>query len=168
MKISMIAAMGDGQVIAARSGIPWHLPRDAEHFRTYTAGKAMLLGRVTFEEMAGWFTRRQRPMVLTRDAGYSPADPPEGFRAVGSVGEAVALAEAAGEGELVVAGGAQIYLLALPFADELVITEVHAGFAGDRYFPVIAAEDWEETARARVEADAENPHAMSFVSYRRR
>jgi dihydrofolate reductase len=167
MKISMIAALDENRLIASASGIPWSLPRDSRHFREYTADKAMLLGRRTFDEMTGWFTT-QRPIVVTRQESDVPADPPAGLTVVGSVEAAIAHARRADEAELVVSGGAQIYELALPFADELVLTEIHGEFDGDRYFPAFAASDWEVVARQHFEADAENSHAMSVVTYRRR
>jgi dihydrofolate reductase len=169
MKISMIAALDENRLIGSGAGIPWHLPRDSQHFRDYTAGKAMLLGRRTVEEMTGWFAT-QRPIVLTRDAGYAPAggEVPAGFAVAGSVESAMELAKSRGEDELVVSGGAQVYVLALPFAKELLITEVHASFAGRAYFPEILPVEWHEVARERFEVDVGNPHAMSFVRYRRR
>ena len=167
MKVSMIAAMDENRLIGSGSGIPWHLPRDQRHFRAYTAGKALLLGRRTFEEMLGWFTD-QRPIVLSRDTTYAPAKAPPGLGVAGSLAGACDLASAAGERELVVLGGAQIYKLALPIADELILTEVHAEFEGGAYFPSFGEEDWREVARERFEADADNAYAMSFVTYRRR
>ena len=168
MLISMIAAMDEKRLIGSGVGIPWHLPRDVRHFRAYTADKAMLLGRRTFEEMAGWFSEQQRPIVLTRGVLPGPPDSPPGFHMVSSMPEAIAHAEAAGEPELVVSGGAQIYQLALPFAEVLVLTEVHGEFVGSSYFPELAQADWREVARERFGADAENAHAMSLVTYQRR
>ena len=162
MKISLIAALDENRLIGSDRGIPWHLPRDIQHFRSFTTDKAMLLGRRTFEEMSGWFTT-QRPIVLSRERDYSP----QGAVLAAGVREAVALAIANEEEYLVVAGGAQIYELALPVADELLITEVHAKFSGNAYFPAILPEDWQETSRERFEVDGENAHPMSFVRYRR-
>jgi len=167
MKVSLIAALDQNRLLGAGGGIPWHLPRDQRHFREFSAGKALLLGRKTFEEMAGWFTT-QRPLVLSRDRRFSPPDPPPGFCRVASVEEALETARGLGVGELVVCGGAQIYRLALPFADELVLTEVHAAFHGDAFFPEFSLEEWVEVARARFEPDALNAHAMSIARYRRR
>lgn len=164
MKISIIAAIDENRLIGTGSGIPWHLPRDQRHFRESAAGKAMLLGRRTFEEMRGWFTD-QFPLVLTGQRGYLV---PSGSCVVHSIADALEQARGRGEPELLVAGGAQIYGLALPFADRLILTEVHASFEGDAYFPRIAEADWEETSRVRFAADAENAHPMSFVGYRRR
>ena len=163
----MIAALDENRLIGAGSGIPWQLPRDSRHFRDYTEGKAMLLGRRTFEEMAGWFTT-QRPLVMTRSADYAPAHLPAGFCAVGSVVAGIEQARATGEAELVISGGAQIYAQGLPFAEELILTEIHAAFEGSEYFPEFRLAEWDQIVRESFEADAENAHAMSFVTYRRR
>ena len=77
-------------------------------------------------------------------------------------------AQARGEAELLVAGGAQIYGVALPFADELILTEVAAVLAGEVYFPEFSLQDWEVISREHFEADADNRHAMNIVIYRRR
>jgi dihydrofolate reductase len=128
----------------------------------------MLLGRRTFEEMAGWFTD-QRPIVLSRQPDYRPPGefPPQTCVA-STIGAALSEARARGESDLLVAGGAQIYGLALPFADELLLTEVHVALAGVAHFPNFSPEDWEEISREHFAPDAENRHPMSFVTYRRR
>ncbi|MGI9240043.1 MAG: dihydrofolate reductase [Verrucomicrobiales bacterium] len=164
MKISIIAALDENRLIGTGSGIPWELPRDRQHFRDSAAGMAMLLGRRTFEEMHGWFTD-QRPIVLTRRVDYGDF---LGVSVVGSIEAALDEARGRGESELLVAGGADVYALALPFADQLILTEVESAFQGEVYFPEFSTSDWEEVSRVRFEADAENVHAMSFVTYRRR
>ena len=65
-------------------------------------------------------------------------------------------------------GGAQIYQLALPFADELLITEVHDEFDGNSFFPPYPLENWQEISRQHFPADTDNPQALSFVHYQRR
>ena len=80
LKVSLISAMTPDRVIGTGKGIPWHMPRDIRHFRSSTAGKPMLLGRRTFEEMAGWFTS-QTPIVMTRQERYeAPVGSPRGSR----------------------------------------------------------------------------------------
>lgn len=168
MKVTMIAALDEGRLIGTGSGLPWNLPRDRRHFREMASGKAMLLGRRTFEEMAGWFSD-QRPIVLTRQANYRPpAGLPTGIIIASSIGAALDAARSRGESGLLVAGGGQIYGLALPFADELILTEVAADLAGEVYFPKFSLQDWEEISREHFEADADNRHAMNIVVYRRR
>ena len=55
LKVTAIAAMTRDRVIGTGQGIPWNLPEDHAHFRAYTAGKTLLIGRTTFQEMLGWF-----------------------------------------------------------------------------------------------------------------
>lgn len=164
MKVSAIAAMGRNRVIGTGSGVPWDLPRDREHFRAYTAGKAMLLGRRTFEEMSGWF-RDHRPIVLT---SFPDRTADGAWGSARSVEEAVALARDAGEPELVVSGGASVYAAALPLVDEVHLTIVDLAPEGSARFPELAAEEWETTRSETFPADAENAVSMEILTLRRR
>jgi len=152
------------RVIGTGSGIPWHLPRDSAHFRAYTAGKAMLLGRRTYEEMIGWFTT-QTPIVLTRDSGQTLEGAP---RLVTSVEAAIEAARGLEMEELVVSGGAQIYAAALESADSLVLTLVDAEVEGVARFPEFkGSDDWHCRASEWHAADAENAHAMEIQWWER-
>ena len=164
MKVSMIAAMAEDRVIGTgHGGIPWQLPRDSQHFRSYTQGHHILLGRTTFEEMSGWFTT-QTPIVLTRRANYEVP----GALVAGSVEEAIELAAEAGDDELIVSGGASVYRAALAHADELVLTFVDARVEGAARFPDWQENgDWEEDSSESVAADDENEFGMRFVHLRR-
>lgn len=67
-----------------------------------------------------------------------------------------------------VIGGAQIYEEAILFADQLDITEVHAEFEADVFFPKIDLQIWKEIKRETFSSDDKNPHRYSFVSYIRK
>src|SRR6056297_752776 len=122
MLISLIAALDRNSLIGSEDGfIPWDLPRDKEHLRSYTAGNWMLLGRTTYEEMDSWFTT-QIPIVLTSQTDY------DARRVVHSVPEAISLARSNGATELVVGGGGKVFATALPHADRLVITRIDKTF----------------------------------------
>ena len=68
--------------------------------------------------------------------------------------------------EVFVIGGAEIYAAALPFADELLLTEIDAEIEGDTLFPAFDGSVFEEVER--------EPHApedgppFAFVRYVRR
>jgi|GEM_PF-383823 len=158
VRVTLIAAMSVNRVIGDRAGgIPWHgrLPSEADHFRDYCRGGFVLVGRVTFGEMDGWFDQiNATPLVLT-----SQHEIPRAVR-VGSISEAVREVAERGGRELIVAGGGSIYRAALPKADQIVLTTVNVSVDGDVTFPTLPA-GWSVTERRDHPADTQN--AYSFV-----
>ncbi|HET9887635.1 MAG TPA: dihydrofolate reductase, partial [bacterium] len=90
----------------------------------------------------------------------------EGDRVAGSLSEALAMCS--GEQEVMIGGGEEIYRLALPVADRVYLTMVHASFDGDAFFPLQALQDFQLIRDERHEADAKNPHDFSFRVYERK
>lgn len=154
-RLTLIAALSADGFISRAQGVPWDLPKDKAHFRTYTSGKWLLLGRKTYDEMRGWF-RDHHPLVMTRDAGFSP----EIGQRVSSFREALRLAGDAGQDEVVVCGGAQIYAEAMPYAHELILTHVDHILGAGLSFPKIHPLEWMPVARECHAQDA--AHAFSF------
>jgi len=160
IEIALIAAVAENGVIGVDSGMPWHYPADLAHFKETTMGHPVILGRRTYESIAG---RLDGPLpgrtniVLTR----SGVDAPDEVIQVASVDAAVEAAVETGSETAFVAGGATVYEAFLPQADRIVITEVPESPDGDTYFPEWDREAWTEVAR---ESDGE----LSFVTYERR
>lgn len=160
--VTLIAAMTRDRVIGRTDGgIPWDLPRDRDHFRHYTAGKWVLVGRRTYAEMGGWF-RDRTPVILSRDPGLVPDRP--WHRVARSVPGAIALAEGSGARELVVIGGAEVYAAALPHADRLVLTTIDAEPTLEEpvRFPAFSPDRWRLVARETWPEDERNAHAMAL------
>jgi dihydrofolate reductase len=160
MKLSLVVAMAENRVIGHENRLPWHLPADLQHFKAITLGKPVLMGRKTWESIGRPLPGRTN-IVITRDAGYVA----EGCVVAHTLEEAV---RAAGEAaEVMVIGGAQLYRQALPLADTLYLTLVHAEIQGDTRFPAWQPGEWRETARSDHAADDSNPHAYSFITLER-
>ena len=139
-RISIIAAVASNGVIGLRGAMPWHLPEELAHFKETTMGHPLVMGRRTFESI-GRVLPGRRTIVVTRDpAWHHPA-----VESAHSFADAVSLAGPADE--VFVAGGAEVYAEALPFAHRMVLTEVHAEPEGDTWFPAWAPADWREEAR---------------------
>ncbi len=158
--ISLIAAMGRNRVIGQHNTLPWRLPADMRHFRRVTMGKPVLMGRKTFESLGKPLAGRAN-IIITRDPAYTAP----GCRVVHSVDEA--LAAASGNDEIMVLGGADIFAQFMPHAARLYLTCVHGDFDGDAFFPPFDTDAWVETGRTEHAADAENPHACSFLTLER-
>jgi dihydrofolate reductase len=164
MKLALIWAMARNRTIGRHNALPWYLPEDLKYFKRVTLGKPVIMGRKTWDSIGRPLPGRAN-IVISRDAGFQAA----GARVVRSLEEALALAEKIclidGAQEAVVIGGAQIYALALPRADRLYLTQVHADVEGDAFFPPLDLSLWHECAREDFAAQAPNPYPYSFVVY---
>jgi dihydrofolate reductase len=152
-KISLIAAVAENGVIGTGAGMPWHIRGELRYFMRSTLKKPVIMGRKTFETLPGPLKDRAN-IVVTRDAGYRR----EGVITVTSLEKALevagAVARETGAEEIMVAGGAEIYRQALPRAQRLYLTEVHAKPEGSVTFPAFDREEWRESFR---EAHAAQP-----------
>jgi dihydrofolate reductase len=162
MKLTMIWAMSRNRTIGRNNALPWHLPEDMKYFKRVTMGKPIIMGRKTWESIGRPLPGRSN-IVITRDSSYTA----EGVKIVRTLEEAISLAQSIalidGAEEAVVIGGAQIYALALPLADRLYMTQVHAEVEGDAFFPQFDLTQWNELGREDFSAAGPNPYDYSFV-----
>jgi len=162
MKISFVVAMGDNNAIGKDGGMPWHMPADLAYFKRVTMGKPMLMGRKTFESIGRALPGRDS-IVVTRDRDWKAS----GAIAVHDIETGLKFAESAatarGATEIAVIGGASLYEAMLDKVDVLYITELHATFDADTWFPKIDVDQWTETSRESHAADERNPVAYDFV-----
>jgi dihydrofolate reductase len=140
-KLSMIAALTDERVIGRGIEIPFRYPEDMKHFRTVTAGHAVIMGRTTFDSI-GKPLKGRRNIVVTRNKGLSI----EGAEIAHDVWDAIALARQT-DPEPVILGGGQLYEAALPVATRLYLTYVHVKHEGDVFFPELDESEWREVER---------------------
>lgn len=167
LRLSLMAAKASNDVIGRGNKLPWYLPNDLKYFKRITFGKPVIMGRHTWESLKGPLPGRTN-IVISRQPDYRA----EGAKVVMTLDRALELAEHValidGQDEVVVIGGAQIYALALPRADRLYLTEVHADVPGDTYFPEWEKTRWREAGRQDFQAEGPNPYDYSFVVYERR
>jgi dihydrofolate reductase len=127
---SLIVSCSENRVIGREGRMPWRIPEDLAFFSSKTEGQVVVLGRICFETWPGALEGGRRAVVVTSGVVRSPA------RAAHSLPEALEVASALA-GEILVCGGQRIYeeAIALPQAQRLYLTQVHAKVDGDRYFP---------------------------------
>lgn len=156
MTITLIAAVARNGVIGRDGDMPWKVPGEQRGFKAATMGHPMLMGRKTFEAMGALPGRRS--IVLTRDPGFRA----DGVEVAHDLDEALLLTQ--DEDHLFVTGGAQIYTLAMPYADRLLLSEIPLDVDGDTLFPgwpYDGSDVWRETAR--------DPHdGWTVLTYERR
>ncbi|QSR33605.1 dihydrofolate reductase [Marinobacterium iners] len=164
MRLAMIAAQSQNRVIGNNNKLPWYLPEDLKYFKRVTLGKPIIMGRKTFESIGRPLPGRTN-IVITRNPDWTHDG--AGVRVVHSLQQAIELAESLalvnGFEESLVIGGAEIYALALPQADRLYLTQVHAEVQGDAHFPPLDPAQWQEMAREDFSAIEPNPYDYSFI-----
>jgi len=164
--LAVIVAAADNGVIGRNNALPWRIPADLQYFKRVTLGKPVIMGRKTYESIGRPLPGRAN-IVITRDTSYAA----QGVRVVGSLQEALELAADIalidGAEEAVVIGGAEIYGLAIPMADRLYFTQVHAEVEGDARLSAVDWTKWREVSRERHVAEEPNPYDYSFIVYER-
>ena len=158
--VLLIVARAANGVIGRDGTLPWAISEDLKRFKKLTMGKPMVMGRKTFESLPGLLPGR-RHIVLTRQEDWRA----EGAERARTVEEALALA---GDTDVAVIGGAEVFDLFWQHGTHFELTEVRAEIAGDTVMRSPADDpEWEEVARIPHEAGDTHP-AFHFVSYRRR
>jgi dihydrofolate reductase len=167
LPVVLIAAIADNGVIGDDNRLIWRLKTDLRHFRSLTIGRPVLMGRKTFLSIGKPLPGRET-IVLTRD----PAFRPDGVHVAHSLEEALSKGErlgaAMGADSVTVAGGADIYRQALPLAERLELTLVHATPEGDARFPEWDRSVFVAEARESHPAGPEDEHPFTFATFRRR
>ena len=159
-RISLLAALAANRVIGKNNALPWHLPADLKRFKALTMGHAIVMGRKTYESIGKPLPGR-RNLVITRNRGYSAP----GCDVAHSLHSALALCS--GARELFIIGGAELFLESMAFAHSLELTEIHADFDGDVFFPEFSAREWRETMRESHMDEPAIAFRYDFVRYER-
>jgi dihydrofolate reductase len=165
MTLSLVAAVAKNGVIGGGNRLLWRLSTDMKRFRALTMGKPLIMGRKTYESVGKPLPGRET-IIVTRDASYAV----EGAHVVGDVEAALALAArlAGPDGEIISAGGGEIYAQTIGRADRLFITEVDLAPEGDVKFPEIDPAVWRETRRENGVRSERDGADFVFVEYERR
>lgn len=166
-RLTIVVAASENGVIGRDGQLPWRLSADLARFKRLTTGHCLIMGRKTYESIGRPLPGRVS-IVLTRDADWRPAD--DGVLVVNSLEaaiDAVDRADGVSRDEAFVIGGGEVYRLALPHADCVQLTRVHAEVAGDASFPELAPDEWRRTAAEHHDADEKNDHPFSAEVWER-
>ena len=161
--VTLVAAVSENGVIGRGGGLPWHLPDDLRWFKRLTTGHTLIMGRRTFASLDQPLPDR-RVIVLTRDPAFRGGGAAVAAR---SLDEALALVPGT-EREVFVVGGAAVYRAALPRADRLFLTRVHARVEGNVFFPDVDWSAWTLVEETVHPVDDRHAHAFTIQRYERR
>lgn len=166
--ISMIVACTKNYVIGREGGLPWVLKDDLRSFKKITLGKKIIMGRKTFEsiiQVIGKPLPGRESYVLTRDVNFKAAgaqvfhDLPKLLKALSGMNP---------EGEVIVAGGAEIYRQFLPLANKIYLTKINAILDGDAFFEELDPKLWALTGMQECSKNDENQYDFKVMEFQRK
>lgn len=167
LPLVLVAAIADNGVIGDDNRLIWRLKTDLRHFRSLTLGRPVLMGRKTYLSIGKPLPGRET-VVLTRDPDFRP----DGVHVAPSLPAALAIGQELGAGmgadSVTVAGGADVYRQALPLAQRLELTLVHATPEGDAVFPEWDHSAFIEEGRKSHPRSPDDEHPFTFATFRRR
>jgi len=160
--LTLIAAADENNAIGKDNQLIWHLSDDLKRFKNLTNNHCMVMGRKTYESFSKPLPNRTH-IVITKQHNYPV---PEGVIVVNNLEDA--LDAARNDKQPFVIGGGEIYKQALPLADKIELTRVHAKFEADTHFPEIDKSIWKETSNTYHNKDDKHDFPFSFITYSRR
>lgn len=149
LQVDMVAAMGKNREIGCSGDIPWNLPEDMKHFRDYTTGGVVVMGRKTFESLKKPLPNRMNIVVSSTRKTEMTDDVNVLF--VGSVNEVFEWCAKNDVWKIFVIGGEKIYAQFLPYATDVELSFVDKDVMyADAFFPVgrdyfVGNEEWNLT-----------------------
>lgn len=128
--LSLIAAINENYVIGKDNKLPWHISEDLKRFKKLTTGKALIMGRKTFESLPGILPNRKH-IIITKNMNYIYDN--DNVEIVHNINDILKYKDS--EDEVFIIGGGKIYAEFLPYCEKLYLTKVHSNQSGDTYFP---------------------------------
>jgi dihydrofolate reductase len=164
MTLSHIVAVSENDVIGANNDLPWDIPEDLKFFRDKTKGKAMIMGRKTYESVGHPLPHRLS-VIVTRNREYKV----DGPNAVvcpdlkSAIEYCKTQTSKYGE-EIFIIGGGEIFKESLHMVDVIYLTRIHKPYKGDILYPKLDPKKFELIEQR----DRSEPVPFSFLTYARR
>lgn len=162
--VALIWAMAENRVIGIENKMPWYLPKDLQFFKEQTMAKPVIMGRKTYDSIGRPLPGRKN-IIVSRNTDLKIPN----CDVVHSLEAALEMADAHCEltstEEIIVMGGAEIYKQALPYANKLYITKVHAEVEGDAFFPEYDESQWQEVSREECKKEGTGEYDYGFYIY---
>lgn len=129
--INLIWAMDENWLVGKDDLIPWHIKEDLLYFKSKVKGKTVVMGDTTYFSLKGYYKNRPLPYgkiyVASLDNNLKLED-------AEVINDFKSFIENYNE-EIWVTGGATIFKMALPYADNLYISFIKGKYEGNIYFP---------------------------------
>lgn len=129
MKIAIVAAQSENQVIGRGLDIPWQVKGEQALFKQITLHGTLIMGRKTYQSIGRPLPGRTT-IVVSRDPDLAIIGCETSTSLELAIANAIALAK-----PIFIAGGGELYRQSMVIADEIHLTTIHTKVEGDILFP---------------------------------
>ena len=158
--ISHVVAMSNNQVIGINNDLPWSLKDDLAHFKKYTTGKIIVMGRKTFESIGRPLPNRDNFVIS------STLNSVDGVSIFPSLDDALAAANAQNtHDEIAIIGGGYLFRESINIFNKLVLTRVNCSIEGDVFYPEIDFNRWKLEGKEDFFKNDDNQYDFSIETY---
>ncbi len=159
--ISHIVATSNNYVIGKKNALPWHLPKDLEHFKNYTLNKPIIMGRKTFESIGSPLPQRNNIVVSSK-----LTEQPD-LSIFSNLSKAIKYANNIDSkaNEIVIIGGAGIFHDSIKLINKLVMTRINCSIDGDVYYPEINLNEWQLLDQCHHNKDDQHMYDFTIETY---
>jgi dihydrofolate reductase len=151
MIISHLVAVSNNNVIGKDNDLPWKLKKDLLHFKNYTTGKTVLMGRKTFESIGRPLPNRTNFIISNTLSNVEGAFIYKDLNsAINNVPDGQ---------EVVIIGGGYLFRESINYFNKLVITLVDCEIEnGDIFYPEIDLRNWKLEKEDLIKKDDDNEY----------
>ena len=153
--ITLIAAIGRNNELGLDNKMLWNIPEDMRHFKTYTMGKVVIMGRKTFASIGCKGLPGRKSIVVSGQDLHGVSITAHTIDSALSIDHCYP--------EIVVIGGESIYRQTIDRADKLVITHIDAEFIADTYFPEIDLAKWKINSSVNSNNESYNYRFVEYI-----
>ena len=161
--LSIIVAIAENNAIGKDNNLIWYISDDLKRFRKLTTGHSILMGRKTYESLPNGALPKRENIVISRNKELKLPN----CTMLYSLEEAIEKYKNTPE-EVFVIGGGSIYKKLLPYAHKIYLTQVHATFEADIFFPEINSDDWIKVNEENHQKGEKNEYDYSFINLERK
>ena len=164
--ISHVVAMSNNNVIGVNNKLPWQLKDDLEHFKEYTTGKIIIMGRKTFESIGRPLPNRQNFVISSNLREV------DGISIFQNLENAIIAAKKYNKDldsaqEIAIIGGGYLFRDSINYFNKLVLTRVDCEIDGDVYYPKIDLKNWELESSENFLKNEVNQYDFSVEVYKK-
>ncbi len=167
LKIKLIVAASENNVIGVQNDLPWHLPDDMNYFKETTINSVVIMGRNNYLSIP----KKYRPLkdrvniILTKKTEFHAPN----CVIANSLEKAIELAKLEKKENIFIIGGGKVYKYALDknLVDLIYLTRIHASIEGDTFFPKINLKKWKKINSKFHKKDKKHKFSFTFLIFKK-